>query len=107
MRRDSVRGHVELMVLCALRATPAHGYLVIERIREQSEGTFDLPEGSVYPALHRLERARAVRSSWEASSGRKRRVYELTARGDQLLGERQAEWTALRRGIDGLLGLGA
>jgi PadR family transcriptional regulator PadR len=104
MRRDSIRGHVELMVLCALRGAPAHGYLVIERIREQSGGTFDLPEGSVYPALYRLERERAVRSSWETSSGRKRRVYELTSRGELLLGERQAEWTALRRGIEGLLG---
>ena len=61
---DPIRGHVEAMVLGALREGPTHGYGLIVRLRELSDGAFDLKEGTVYPALHRLERAGKLESSW-------------------------------------------
>jgi DNA-binding PadR family transcriptional regulator len=61
-------------------------------LRERSGGAFDLPEGTVYPALHRLEKQRLVRSRWAVTSGRRRRVYELSGAGADALVERTTEW---------------
>ena len=58
-----------------------HGYAVVEELRGTSDGTFDLAEGTVYPALYRLEAAGLLASSWSTASGRRRRTYRLTARG--------------------------
>ena len=69
-----LKGHLDAIVLAALEAGPAHGYAIIETIKQRSAGTFDLPEGTVYPALHRLERDGAVTSSWAAGSARRRRA---------------------------------
>ena len=80
MRGDAVKGHLDLLVLAVLDGSPAHGYLVIERLRERSAGAFGFPEGTIYPALHRLERAGLLASRW-ATTPRRRRVYELTQRG--------------------------
>jgi len=57
MNRERLKGHLDLLLLSVLTAGPAHGYAVISELRRRSEGTFDLPEGTVYPALHRLEEA--------------------------------------------------
>ncbi|WP_460915637.1 PadR family transcriptional regulator [Plantactinospora veratri] len=77
-----MRGHLDLLLLGALRrAGPAHGYALIAALRDRSEGTFDLPEGTVYPALHRLERDGLVSSEWDAGASRRRRVYRLTPLG--------------------------
>ena len=74
-----LKGHLDLIVLAALSAGPAHGYAVIEEIRRKSGHAFDLPEGTIYPALHRLEQAGLLVSRWvTAESGRRRRVYALT-----------------------------
>ena len=62
MRGEALKGHLDGMLLAALAAGPAHGYMIIESLREASGGTFDLPEGTVYPALHRLEQARLIKS---------------------------------------------
>jgi len=84
---------------------PAHGYAVIEEIRRRSGGAFDLPEGTIYPALHRLEQAGLLRSSWTtADSGRRRRVYTLTRTGNRALVERRAVWKQFSDAIGGLLG---
>ena len=63
MKPDLLKGHLDLLLLAVLAEAPAHGYLVIDRLRQASGGTFDLPEGTVYPALHRLERAGLLDSS--------------------------------------------
>ena len=80
---------ISMIVLAALSAGPAHGYAVIEEIRRRSGQAFDLPEGTIYPALHRLEQSGLLVSHWvTAESGRKRRVYALTRRGERALTER-------------------
>ncbi|MBA3417844.1 MAG: helix-turn-helix transcriptional regulator, partial [Geodermatophilaceae bacterium] len=60
MRAETLKGHLDGLLLAALEAGPLHGYGVIEALRTGSDGTFDLPTGTVYPALHRLERAGLV-----------------------------------------------
>ena len=100
-----LKGHLDVIVLAALEAGPAHGYAIIEEIRRRSGGVFDLPEGTIYPALHRLEDMRLLSSSWETpSSGRRRRVYTLTKRGVKALGERRALWTRFSDAVGTLLG---
>lgn len=99
-----LRGHLDLLVLATLRRTgPAHGYALITAMREGSDGAFDLPEGTVYPALHRLERDGAVVSTWVAGAPRRRRVYTLTGAGEEALAQRQAQWTRFERGVAALL----
>jgi PadR family transcriptional regulator, regulatory protein PadR len=90
MRAETLKGHLELLLLAVLADGPAHGYAVIETLG--ARGGFDLPEGTVYPALHRLERAGLLESSWSSDSGRRRRVYSLTPRGRKELAARRAEW---------------
>jgi PadR family transcriptional regulator, regulatory protein PadR len=90
--------------LAALSAGPAHGYAVIEEIRRRSGQAFDLPEGTIYPALHRLEQAELLSSRWVvAESGRQRRVYTLTRRGERALTERRAVWRQFCEAMGGLL----
>ena len=99
-----LKGHLDLIVLAALSAGPAHGYAVIEAIKRRSGEAFDLPEGTIYPALHRLEQAGLLASRWvTAQSGRRRRVYALTRRGERALAERRAVWQQFSDAIGGLL----
>src|SRR5262245_2387482 len=104
MEGEMLKGHLDMIVLAALAAGPAHGYAVIEAIRRRSGETFDLPEGTVYPALHRLEEAGLLASRWvTAQSGRRRRVYALTRSGQRALAERRAVWRQFSDAIGGLL----
>jgi PadR family transcriptional regulator PadR len=92
MKDDKTRGQLETLILAALARGPAHGYAVIVWLREDSDGAFALPEGTIYPALHRLEESGWVSSTREAVNGRTRRIYALTAAGERTLDERRAEW---------------
>jgi transcriptional regulator len=104
MEGEMLKGHLDLIVLAALSAGPAHGYAVIEAIRRNSGQAFDLPEGTIYPALHRLEQAGLLSSRWViAESGRQRRVYALTRRGNRALVDRRAVWEQFSRAIGDLL----
>ncbi len=101
-----LKGHLDMIVLAALSAAgPAHGYAIIEEIKRRSGGAFDLPEGTIYPALHRLEQAGLLASRWViAASGRRRRVYALTRRGNRAFAERRAIWKQFSVAIGDLLG---
>ena len=103
MRTSLLKGHLDLVLLSCLREGPAHGYLVIKRLRERSVGEFDLLEGTLYPALHRLEKSGLVTSRWSSDGGRRRRTYELTAKGERALGERAAEWRKFTQTVDTVL----
>lgn len=105
MGADRLRGNVELLLLAVLVGEPGHGYAVIARLREVTGGEFDLPEGSVYPALHRLERAGLLRSSWAVGALRRRRIYSLTTAGGQALAERRTEWDRFAAAIRCVLAL--
>ena len=100
-----LRGHLDLLLLATLQRTgPTHGYALIASLRERSQGAFDLPEGTVYPALHRLERGGEVASRWSSDAPRRRRVYELTSVGETALKARQTDWRAFARGMGAVLG---
>jgi PadR family transcriptional regulator PadR len=104
MEGEMLKGHLDMIVLAALAAGQAHGYAVIEQIRRKSGRAFDLPEGTIYPALHRLEQAGLLASRWvTAESGRRRRVYALTRRGERAFAERRAVWQQFSSAIGGLL----
>jgi PadR family transcriptional regulator PadR len=104
MKAESPKGQLDGMILAVLGAAPAHGYSVIEQLRQRSGGTFALPEGTVYPALHRLEADGLLASAWADAGGRRRRVYRLTRRGRAALGERRAEWRRFSQAVEGVLG---
>lgn len=100
-----LKGHLEVVLLSALKGGPAHGYALIERVKLQSKDVFELAEGTAYPALHRLEAARWVKSTWQVdrATGRRRRVYALTAQGKMSLAERVAQWRHFSRGVNAML----
>jgi DNA-binding PadR family transcriptional regulator len=107
MEAEMLKGHLDAIVLAALEAGPAHGYAIIETIKRRSGSTFDLPEGTVYPALHRLEQARLLSSAWTTPpSGRRRRVYSLTKAGSAALAERRKVWSRFSQAVEILLGRG-
>jgi DNA-binding PadR family transcriptional regulator len=103
VRTDLLKGHLDLVLLSCLQDGPAHGYLLIKRLRERSAGEFELLEGTLYPALHRLESVGLVASRWSTSSGRRRRVYRLTQKGTHALGERTDEWRTFTRTVNDIL----
>jgi DNA-binding PadR family transcriptional regulator len=104
MNRERLKGHLDLLLLSVLSAGPAHGYVIITKLRERSEGTFDLPEGTVYPALHRLETSGLLGSSWTEAEGRPRRVYALTTKGAAALADGRTEWRRFALGVQTVLG---
>jgi PadR family transcriptional regulator, regulatory protein PadR len=99
MRPEIPKGHVDLLLLAAVLARPAHGYAVIEELRRRSDGAFDLPEGTVYPALHRLERQGLLESHWSDESGRRRRVYAVTEGGKAALAQQRQDWWTFARAV--------
>jgi DNA-binding PadR family transcriptional regulator len=103
MRAEALKGHLDGLLLAALEPGPLHGYGVIETLRASSGGTFDLPTGTVYPALHRLERAGLIRSTWSEGSGRRRRSYQLTAAGVTTLAQRREGWREFSRSVSAVL----
>jgi DNA-binding PadR family transcriptional regulator len=103
MTSDRFRGHVDLLLLSVLENEQAHGYRLAEAIRTRSGGTFDLPEGTVYPSLYRLERNGLVASRWERVDGRRRRVYRLTRRGTGELARHRADWRDFARAMEAVV----
>lgn len=105
MLGEALKGHLDLLLLAVLSEGPAHGYAVIEALRSRSEGVFDLPEGTVYPALHRLEDQGLLNSSWSEDSGRRKRIYQLTPKGQQALATRQNEWLKFSKAVSITVGI--
>src|SRR5262245_1069848 len=104
MEGEMLKGHLDMIVLAALAAGPAHGYAVIQEIRRKSGEAFDLPEGTIYPVLHRLHEGGLLSARWVvAESGRRRRVYALTKSGQRALQERRAVWQQFSDAVGSLL----
>lgn len=103
MRAEALKRHLDGLLLAALAQGPLHGYGVIERLRSGSDGRIDLPTGTVYPALHRLERVGLMRSHWSRASGRRRRTYELTPDGTAALDTTRAGWEEFSTTVSALL----
>lgn len=105
---NQLRGHLDSLVLAALERDPGHGWDVCRRLEQTSNGILQVKEGSVYPALYRLERERLIVGRWESSTaarrGPRRRIYRLTAKGRRRLASARNEWQVFTSVIGGLLG---
>jgi DNA-binding PadR family transcriptional regulator len=98
-RAESLKGHLDMLLLAALSSEPAHGYGLVVRLRDLTAGRLDLPEGTIYPALYRLERGALVVSDWATVGGRLRRVYRLTEDGRAALASHVRDWRLFSEAI--------
>ncbi|HEY6224000.1 MAG TPA: PadR family transcriptional regulator [Gemmatimonadales bacterium] len=99
-RLDLPQGTLDLLILKTLSLAPAHGWAISERIRQVSRAALQVPQGSLYPALHRLERRGWISARWGASdNNRKAKYYELTRAGRTHLAAETAEWARLTAAV--------
>jgi PadR family transcriptional regulator PadR len=103
MRAETLKGHLDGMLLASLEAGPRHGYAIMEALRAGSGGQLDLPTGTIYPALHRLERAGLAQATWSLAGGRRRRVYQLTPVGRRALAAERGTWREFSAAVTRLL----
>jgi DNA-binding PadR family transcriptional regulator len=105
---DTLRGHLETLVLSALRRGEAHGFEILRRLEEAGSGALRLKEGSLYPALYRLEAAKLIQGEWETDSSRRgprRRIYRLTQKGRRRLVQARGEFQHFIAIVGGILGV--
>ena len=100
---QALKGHLDALLLATLEHGPRHGYAIKEALRDGSGGRFDLPTGTVYPALHRLEAAGLISGSWSRADGRRRRSYRLTPAGERRLAGDRAGWREFATAVTTLL----
>jgi len=101
---DLLQGTLDLLVLRTLQAGPLHGWAVAERIEQISQDVLQVNQGSLYPALHRLEHRGWISAEWGVSElGRRARFYRLTAAGRKQLDAEAADWERLSAAIDRVL----
>ena len=92
-QRELVKGSIDSLLLCLIGQRPMYGYQIIKELEDKSQGYFRYKEGTLYPALHRLEKAGLLAGKWEATSGgRQRRYYHITRKGSSILAERRVQW---------------
>ena len=103
-QRDLLRGSLDLMVLSVVAGEPQYGYLIQKRINLASDGQVKLPAGTLYPLLHRLESEKLIRSKWDSSTGRKRKWYEITAKGKKRLTVQVNQWNQYAECVSSLIG---
>ncbi len=99
----NLRGTLPALILEALEDKPDHGYSIAQRIKERSQGVLDFKEGTLYPALHKLENEGLVESYEEIEKGRTRRYYRLTKPGRGALAKSRQEWAKLSRAVTMIL----
>lgn len=107
MNAETLKGHLDALILSVLESAPLHGYAIIGELRTRSGGTLALPEGTVYPALHRLEASGLLSSAWSQAEGRRRRVYSITHSGRRELGAKRGDWRRFAAVVDSVLTSGA
>jgi PadR family transcriptional regulator, regulatory protein PadR len=104
MKADALNGQLDPLILATVAEESAHGYAILQRLKERSSGAFDLAEGTIYPALHRLERDGLLSSKWSTGSVRRRRVYSLTRAGTSALELRRQEWKHFAHAVEAVMG---
>ncbi len=100
----NLKGTLPTLILEALVKEPSHGYRIAQGIKERSQGILDFKEGTLYPALHKLENEGVVESYEEVEKGRPRRYYRITASGRTALAKNRAEWRKVSRAVTLILG---
>ena len=102
--RELLKGNTPTLVLAVLRGGPLHGYGIAREIERRSDDALKCKEGTLYPALHTLEREGRVRSEWRLEAGRPRKVYALTAAGLAALEERTRTWERFASAVNRVIG---
>jgi PadR family transcriptional regulator PadR len=101
---DNLQGSLELLVLKTLETAPNHGFGIAAHVEAASEKLIQIEEGSLYPALHRLEREKMVTASWQVTeNGRRARLYRLTPAGKKRLSDVRSNWKTVARGVKKVL----
>ena len=105
--KDLLHGTLDLLILKALSLEPQHGWAISERIHQVSRASLQIPQGSLYPALHRLERRGLIRAEWGASDNNRRaKFYELTRAGRKQLDAETTAWHKLTVAVSLVLDMG-
>jgi len=92
-RQELTKGSIDSLLLCLISQQPMYGYRIIKELKGRSEGYFQFKEGTLYPALHRLEKAGLVAGKWQTlPGGRQRRYYYITDKGHRLLVVKMSQW---------------
>jgi PadR family transcriptional regulator len=103
-RGDLLQGTLDMLVLKALQLEPMHGWGITERIEQWSESVLQLGQGTLYPALYRLERQGLIQSAWKATENNRRaRYYSLTRSGRRQLNDELAQWRRMSRAVNQVL----
>src|SRR3954464_12745024 len=101
---DALRGSLDLLILKTLSLTPMHGWGIGQRVQQISKGVLELNQGSLYPALQRLEKDGLITSDWDTTDNNRRaRYYRLTAAGRRALGVELESWRRFSAGLDAVL----
>jgi PadR family transcriptional regulator PadR len=104
MGKDQLQGTLDLLVLKTLARGPMHGYGVVQRIQQVSDDALRVEEGSLYPALHRMEQADWISSDWKVTArGRRAKYYRLTATGRRQLAQEEMNWSRVTGAVDKVL----
>jgi PadR family transcriptional regulator len=98
------KGTLPALILESLAHGPSHGYRIAQRIKTRSQGVLDFKEGTLYPALHKLENEGMIESFEDVENGRTRRYYRITRTGKAALAKDRAEWRELSRAVTAILG---
>lgn len=102
--RELLKGNTDSLLLCLINHQPMYGYQIIKELRKKSSGYFQFREGTLYPALHRLEKAGFIRSHWQRTSGGKeRRYYFITDKGQETLSEKLAAWRGFSAAVNSIM----
>ena len=105
-KSDLPQGTLDLLILKVIALGPVHGYAIAQRLEQVSRGVVQVPEGSLYPALHRLENRGLLTSDWkETETGREAKFYRLTRKGRRQLATEAASWQRLIEAVGLVLGL--
>lgn len=100
-QREQLKGNTESLLLALLQGEPMYGYQIIKELEQRSQGYFKFREGTLYPALHRMEKEGLVEGRWQPTpGGQDRRYYHLTAKGAKALETKMAEWRGFSTAID-------
>src|ERR1700743_1610889 len=106
-RLDLPQGTLDLLILKSLSLGPEHGWAISERVQQVSRGSLQIPQGSLYPALHRLERRGWIRAEWGSSDNNRRaKYYELTRTGRKQLDTETEQWKRLANAVAPAPGMG-
>ncbi len=103
-QQEMLKGNTESVLLALLETEPMYGYQIVKEVQQRSSGYFEFKEGTLYPALHRLERAGLIEGRWQDNSnGIRRRYYQITDRGRQALLDRLKEWKRFSQAMDSIM----